>query len=233
MIDIDFQELIENSAFSPSKAYPHVPLNYAKIFVSVRKRPLFSKEKSQGQIDCVSVANPVIRVSEPKYKVDGITKFIEKHDHRFDNVFGDSEDNLDMYKSCLYPMLEKLFDDGVVTIFAYGQTGSGKTFTMVALQDYAIEDIFNYAEGDYEDLEPQISLSFYEIYSGRILDLLNNKKRLQVLEDGLNKIQVRGLQEISVESGSELKEAIHYANSVRTTHATQANDTSSRSHAIM
>lgn len=233
MIDIDFQNLMERSMIDPKKAYPHVPLNYAKIFVSVRKRPLFKKESESGQIDCVSVANPIIRVGEPRYKVDGITKFIEKHDHRFDNVFSDMEDNQDMYQSCLQPMLEKLFNDGVVTIFAYGQTGSGKTFTMVALQELAITDIFSLAENDYADLEPEISLSFYEIYSGRILDLLNNKKRLQVLEDGANKIQVKGLTEIPVDSEDDLKEAIQYANSVRTTKATQANDTSSRSHAIM
>jgi len=233
MIDIDFQNLMETSMISSAKAYPHVPLNYAKIFVCVRKRPLFKKEKESGQIDCVSVANPVIRVGEPKYKVDGITKFIEKHDHRFDNVFSHLENSEDMYKSCIRPMLDKLFNDGVATIFAYGQTGSGKTFTMVALQELAITDIFSLAENDYASLDPQVSLSFYEIYSGRILDLLNNKKRLQVLEDGSNKIQVKGLQEISVESEEELKEAINYANSIRTTKATQANDTSSRSHAIM
>jgi kinesin family member 2/24 len=164
--------------------------------------------------------------------VDGITKFIENHDHRFDNVYGNQDDNEEIYQSLLQPMLEKLFNDGVVTIFAYGQTGSGKTYTMVALQNLAIGDIFRLAENDYSSKGPQISLSFYEIYSGRILDLLNNKKRLTVLEDHNNKIQVKGLQEISVESEDELKEAIEYAHSVRTTHATQANDTSSRSHAI-
>jgi len=193
---------------------------------------LFQKEKTDGQIDCVSVSNPVIRIGEPKYKVDGITKFIENHDHRFDNVYGDNDDNEEMYKSMLQPLLDKLFNDGVVTIFAYGQTGSGKTYTMVALQNLAIKDIFRLAEDEYSDQEPKISLSFYEIYSGRILDLLNNKKRLTVLEDQNNKIQVKGLQEVKLDSEEELKNAIEYANSVRTTHATQANDTSSRSHAI-
>lgn len=232
MIDIDFQTLMQNGFIDQSRAYPHVPLNYAKIFVSVRKRPLFPKEKQAGQIDCVSVANPIIRVGEPKFKVDGITKFIENHDHRFDNVYGDDDESEEVFKSSLQPVLDKLFNDGVVTIFAYGQTGSGKTHTMIALQNLAIEDIFKLAENEYADVDPQISLSFYEIYSGRILDLLNNKKRLTVLEDGANKIQVKGLQEISVESEKELKEAIQFAHSVRTTHATQANDTSSRSHAI-
>ena len=50
-IDIDFQELMEESQIDPDKAYPHIPCNYDKIFVTVRKRPLFPKEKIQGQID--------------------------------------------------------------------------------------------------------------------------------------------------------------------------------------
>lgn len=50
-IDIDFQLLMEKSSIDPALAYPHVPLNYAKIFVSVRKRPLFPKEKARGEID--------------------------------------------------------------------------------------------------------------------------------------------------------------------------------------
>ena len=107
-IDIYFQELMEESKIDPSQAYPHIQCNYAKIFVTWRKRPLFSKEKYQGQIDWVSVANPVIRIGEPKYKVDGITKYIENHDHRFDNVYGDEDNNEEMYKSMLQPMLDKL-----------------------------------------------------------------------------------------------------------------------------
>ena len=30
-----------------------------------------------GEIDCVSVANPLITVHECKYKVDGISKYID------------------------------------------------------------------------------------------------------------------------------------------------------------
>lgn len=32
------------------------------------------------------------------------------------------------------------------------------------------------------------SMSFYEIYGGKIIDLLNNKKKLQVMEDANNRI---------------------------------------------
>lgn len=46
----------------------------------VRKRPLFKKEEVAGEIDAISCANPMIRVHEPKLKVDGITKYVENHD---------------------------------------------------------------------------------------------------------------------------------------------------------
>jgi hypothetical protein len=42
---------MEDSIIEHDLAYPHIPLNYAKIYVCVRKRPLFPKEKTEGQID--------------------------------------------------------------------------------------------------------------------------------------------------------------------------------------
>jgi kinesin family protein 2/24 len=76
------------------------------------------------------------------------------------------------------------------------------------------------------------SMSFYEIYGGKIIDLLNNKKKLQVMEDANNRIQIQGLEEKEAASMEEMMEIINYGHSVRTTHCTAANDTSSRSHAV-
>lgn len=64
------------------------------------------------------------------------------------------------------------------------------------------------------------------------MDLLNNKKKLAVLEDKYQKIQVQGLEEKQSRSAEEMLEIITYGHSIRTTHQTVANDTSSRSHAI-
>lgn len=77
----------------------------------------------------MSVTNPVIRVGEPKYKIDGITKYIENQDFIFDNCYGENETTEDLYSS-VKPSLENIFNEGTCTLFAYGQTGSGKTFTM-------------------------------------------------------------------------------------------------------
>ena len=44
----------------------------------------------------------------------------------------------------------------------------------------------------------------FEIYGGKCMDLLNNKKKLQILEDKNNKIQVFGLEEKQAHSQSEV-----------------------------
>lgn len=75
-------------------------------------------------------------------------------------------------------------------------------------------------------------VSFFEIYGGRLFDLLNNKNKLSVLEDKNQKVQIFGLVEKLAKSPDEMREIIELANSIRTTHNTVTNETSSRSHAI-
>ncbi len=72
-----------------------------KIAICVRKRPIFGKEESSGEIDAVSAANPVIRVHECKFKVDGITKVVENHDFVFDNAFSHIENTNHLYESAI------------------------------------------------------------------------------------------------------------------------------------
>jgi kinesin family protein 2/24 len=43
-------------------------------------------------------------------------------------------------------------------------------------------------------------MSFFEIYGGKVSDLLNGKKKLAIQEDANNKIQVTGLVERQAES---------------------------------
>jgi kinesin family protein 2/24 len=65
-----------------------------------------------------------------------------------------------------------------------------------------------------------------------LYDLLNNKNKLQVLEDKNQKVQIFGLEEKQAYSPEEMMLIIEMANSIRTTHNTVTNETSSRSHAI-
>ena len=115
-----------------------------------------------------------------------------------------------------------------MTCFAYGQTGSGKTFTVSSVTKYAINDIFKHAQ----QKNVQFYMSFFEIYGGKCIDLLNNRKQVQILEDKNNKIQVFGLEEREAYTATDVQQIIEYGQSIRTTHSTAANDTSSRSHSI-
>jgi kinesin family member 2/24 len=75
-------------------------------------------------------------------------------------------------------------------------------------------------------------VSFFEIYGGRLYDLLNNKNKLQVLDDKNGKVQIFGLVEKIANTPDDMRLIIDMANSIRTTHNTVTNETSSRSHAI-
>lgn len=114
--------------------FQHIPADQLKISVCIKKRPIFTRELENGEIDCVSFCNPKVIVHENKFKVDGITKFIENSEFEFDNTFSHDETNEELYDCSIKPILDHVFDTGTITIFAYGQTGSGKTFTMQGLQ---------------------------------------------------------------------------------------------------
>jgi len=202
----------------------------SKIIVCVRKRPISNKELVNGEIDIVSVSNPRIFVHECKLKIDGFTKFIEDQDFTFDYSFSDTHQTQDVYKCSILPNIPLIMKGGVVTCFAYGQTGSGKTFTMKGIQNLAIDSLYQ-AVGKSEK-KFQFFVSFFEIYGGRVFDLLNNKNKLQVLEDKNQKIQIFGLEEMEAKNNEEMLGIIDLANSIRTTHNTVTNETSSRSHAI-
>jgi kinesin family protein 2/24 len=91
-----------------------------RICVCVKKRPIFQKELENSQVDCISNTNPYIIVHECKYKVDGITKYIDNQDFHFDNTFGEVEETDEVYKYMVKPVLDLVFETGTITIFAYG-----------------------------------------------------------------------------------------------------------------
>lgn len=100
-VDAEFDMMLEKYKLGSKDAQPHNQSSNMKISICVRKRPIFAKEEANGEIDSVSAANPKIRVHECKFRVDGITKFIENHDFVFDNAFSDLEETEDLYKSTI------------------------------------------------------------------------------------------------------------------------------------
>ncbi|TKC43761.1 hypothetical protein EI555_018834 [Monodon monoceros] len=83
----------------------------------------------------------------------------------------------------------------------------------------------------YEKLDLKVYGTFFEIYGGKVYDLLNWKKT-QVLEDGSQQIQVVGLQEQEVCCVEDMLNLVELGNSCRTSGQTSVNAHSSRSHAV-
>lgn len=110
----------------------------------------------------------------------------------------------------------------------------GKTYTMQGIQAFAAEDLFALMQRYEEERNTSINVyvSYFEIYGGRCQDLLNSRQRLNVREDGSGEIIVSELMELQADSAESLHAIIETGNRNRTTHATESNDESSRSHAI-
>ncbi|XP_065595854.1 kinesin-like protein KIF2A isoform X1 [Cyrtonyx montezumae] len=221
------------------------PIDEHRICVCVRKRPLNRKETLMKDLDVITIpSKDVVMVHEPKQKVD-LTRYLENQTFRFDYAFDEMTPNEMVYRFTARPLVETIFERGMATCFAYGQTGSGKTHTMggdfsgknqdcsKGIYALAARDVFlMLKKPNYKKLELQVYATFFEIYSGKVFDLLNRKTKLRVLEDGKQQVQVVGLQEREVKCVEDVLKLIEIGNSCRTSGQTSANAHSSRSHAV-
>ncbi|XP_041582746.1 kinesin-like protein KIF2B [Vulpes lagopus] len=228
-----------------SKVCSREPREDHRICVCVRKRPLNQRETTLKDLDIITIpSDNVVMVHESKQKVD-LTRYLENQTFCFDHAFDDTASTELVYQFTAQPLVESIFRKGMATCFAYGQTGSGKTHTMGGAfsggdQDcskgiYALvaQDVFLLLKARaYEKLDLKVYGTFFEIYGGKVYDLLNWKKKLQVLEDGNQQMQVVGLQEQEVCSVEDVLNLVELGNSCRTSGQTSVNAHSSRSHAV-
>ncbi|KAJ0815867.1 putative plus-end-directed kinesin ATPase [Helianthus annuus] len=162
-----------------------------------------------------------------------LTEYVEKHGFVFDAVMNEDVTNDEIYAQTVEPIIPIIFQRTKATCFAYGQTGSGKTYTMQPLPLKASHDILRLMHFNYRNQGFQLFVSFFEIYGGKVFDLLNDRKKLCMREDGKQQVCIVGLQEYNVSNVETIKELIEKGNSTRSTGTTGANEESSRSHAIL
>lgn len=141
-----------------------------------------------------------------------LTKYIEEHHFAFDNVYELDASNEQIYEECVQPLVYETFKGAKTTCFAYGQTGSGKTHTMMGK---GTEVPGLYLMAAYEIMEELqnhpnifIEVSFYEIYCGKLYDLLNNRENIVCREDGKQKVNIVGLTERGVASVDDIMNII-------------------------
>ena len=80
-------------------------------------------------------------------------------------------------------------------MFAYGQTGAGKSYTMLSVFEQTVSDLFlgMHSPDLYESLGLSLSVSFYEVYQGKVFDLFADRdpepllyQPLEVVVGGMN-----------------------------------------------
>ncbi|CAF2598049.1 unnamed protein product [Rotaria sp. Silwood2] len=243
---LDYRSTLTYSPMTNSNLHHHeVNQKDLRICVAVRKRPLNKRELAKKDNDVITIPNrDHCLVHVPKSKVD-LTKYLDNQTFKFDYTFDEKASTELVYHYTAAPLIDIIFNGGNATVFAYGQTGSGKTFTMggdlsSAKTDYShgiyaqtARDIFHRLSQPQYRSSIEIFVTFYEIYCGKVFDLLNNKKRLRVLEDQKGLVQVCDRKEQQVKSVQDVLNIIQHGMSIRTSGTTAANSNSSRSHAVL
>ncbi|KAM6163618.1 LOW QUALITY PROTEIN: kinesin-like protein KIF2B [Rhynchocyon petersi] len=203
------------------------PLEDHRICVCVRKRPLNQRETIMKDLDVITIpSNRVVMLHEPKQKVD-LTRYLENQTFFFDRAFDDTASNKLVYQFTTKLLVESIFCKGMATCFAYGQTGGGKHMGVhfadrdqdcsKGIYALVVQDVFLLLKSSlYEMVNLKVYGTFFEIYGGKVYDLLNWKKQLQVLEDGHQQMQIVGLREQDVCCVEEVLNLVGLGNSCRT-----------------
>lgn len=185
--------------------------------------------------------NPVQRFSR---SVVPQGKRVKDQTFAFDRVFDENTTQADVYEATTRNLLDSVLDGFNATVFAYGATGCGKTHTITGTAQQpgiifmTMQELFEKVGELKETKEVEVSLSYLEIYNETIRDLLNPdaatfKQGLMLREDSNQAVSVAGLSSHKPQSVQEVMDMVIQGNSQRTQSPTEANATSSRSHAVL
>ncbi|KAK0962699.1 tubulin-dependent ATPase kip3 [Friedmanniomyces endolithicus] len=173
----------------------------------------------------------------------GMGKRVKDQTFGFDRVFDENTTQGDVYEATTRNLLDSVLDGYNATVFAYGATGCGKTHTITGTAQQpgiiflTMQELFEKVDELQTDKESEITLSYLEIYNETIRDLLNpgtgGKQGLMLREDANQAVSVAGLSSHNPQNVQEVMDMVIRGNSNRTQSPTEANATSSRSHAVL
>ena len=164
----------------------------------------------------------------------------KERQYAFDLAFDKDAGQIEIFNNTTKYLIDGIIEGYNATVFAYGATGAGKTYTMIGTPDnpgnmfLMIQDLFENIKKTRSDKSYQIKVSFIEIYNETIRDLLIiTNDVLDLREDAEQGIHIPNLSIIDVDSPEEVMELLFFGNGNRTQEATNVNETSSRSHAVL
>lgn len=170
-------------------------------------------------------------------------KRVKDQTFAFDRVFDDNTTQGDVYEATTKNLLDSVLDGYNATVFAYGATGCGKTHTITGTAQQpgiiflTMQELFEKVDELQADKECNVTLSYLEIYNETIRDLLHpgagGKQGLMLREDANQAVSVAGLSSHKPQNVQAVMDMVIRGNSNRTQSPTEANATSSRSHAVL
>lgn len=218
----------------------------SNILVAVRARPLTKKELQIDDTEILQVLdnNVIVLLDPPNDQNIPEDAFRQNRSrekqYAFDFAFNESTTQEMIFENTTKFLIDGVLNGFNATVFAYGSTGAGKTYTMIGEADKpglmlkTFLEIFSKIEELSENRDYQVKLSYLEIYNEIVRDLVTpSQEALEIREDPVKGVVVSGLTEISATSPQHVINSIRNGNRRRTVEPTQANETSSRSHAVL
>lgn len=153
--------------------------------------------------------------------------------YSFDRVYGGECPTRQVYENGTKDIALSVVKGINCSIFAYGQTSSGKTYTMSAITEFAVADIFDYIF-QHEERAFSVKFSAIEIYNEAIRDLLSSDgASLRLRDDPVKGTVVEKATEETLRDWNHLKDLLSVCEAQRKIGETSLNERSSRSHQII
>ncbi|CAG8187756.1 unnamed protein product [Penicillium olsonii] len=171
-------------------------------------------------------------------------KRVKDQTFAFDRIFDQNASQGEVYESTTRSLLDNVLDGYNATVFAYGATGCGKTHTITGTAQQpgiiflTMQELFERIDERSGEKSTEVTLSYLEIYNETIRDLLvpsgsSGKGGLMLREDSQQSVSVAGLSSHHPHNVAQVMDMIMQGNERRTMSPTEANATSSRSHAVL
>ena len=210
------------------------------ILVAVRCRPLSQKEREISVYETIQIMQrKIIILKDPNGYLNPNNIRTKEQTLAFDYAFDQFEGQNEIFNCTTKFLIDGVTNGFNATVFAYGATGAGKTYTMLGTEEnpgimsLTLNELFEKIKS-YPEREYTIKFWYLEIYNENIRDLLvNNGENLDLREDPNKGLIVSGITEMFPKSSEHILNLLKKGNKNRTTESTNANETSSRSHAIL
>ncbi|KAK4702815.1 hypothetical protein P7C70_g3405, partial [Phenoliferia sp. Uapishka_3] len=157
----------------------------------------------------------------------------------FDKVFDEDCGQEEVYDGSAKALVSHVMNGFHSTVMAYGATGCGKTHTISGSPSQPgivfliMKDLFARIAAKSVDTEFSLTVSYLEIYNETIRDLLAPESGPLQLRESNGTATPAGLSSKEPTCATDVVEWITLGNQNRTVNATEANATSSRSHAVL